>query len=387
VNDTLSRVANFETGSWTVSIIKTNDKLIRVGVVVEPSSNTVLSVTADGVGSELGLLPGDVLNRVLINGENYDGNFSMIELTHGDQLSVDVLRNKKAVSLEKTVTASFIPRWELYSSSEDTLRDEDNTFDKNTRLQSKRGIALLKKLQERINVRLSEIYRLESKRSESDLKFDIHQKEVIETRLDMVLDTNSNQIIRVEQGGNAHSAGLKVGDVLVDIFVNDNRVNNISDLSINDGDKFRLKFERAGELQSIEFEIKPSRVPAWTFNVDSKIDHAEDSCGVITVFFDPPFTKDIYKVFLTEVDGDLLPKGKREDSITLSAGMHRILMHERIPSRLKRRNSKGKVVEFMVKPNKRYFLGAKYDRNERFSKQGKFWQPYVWKVEDYECSE
>ena len=117
INDTLSKVANFETDDWSVSIIRTNDKLVRVGVVVEPSSNTVLSVTADGVGSQLGLLPGDVLKDVSVNRKNYNDNFSMIELTHGDSLKVVIVREGQEVILRETVSSSFVPRWELYSNS------------------------------------------------------------------------------------------------------------------------------------------------------------------------------------------------------------------------------------------------------------------------------
>ena len=387
INDTLSKVANFETDDWSVSIIRTNDKLVRVGVVVEPSSNTVLSVTADGVGSQLGLLPGDVLKDVSVNRKNYNDNFSMIELTHGDSLKVVIVREGQEVILRETVSSSFVPRWELYSNSKVSGLDKKSENATNsTSLQSAKGLSLLKKLQERINVRLSEIYRLESKRSSSELKFDIYQKQLMETRLGMALDKNSNQIIRVEKGSNAYDGELKVGDILVDVFVNGDNVDDISDLRITQGDSFRIIVSRDNEQKTFDFQIKSSSVPAWSFNVDSKISHPEGSCGVITVFFDPPFTDDIYKAFLTESNGDLIPRGKRDDSITLSAGMHRILIHEAIPSRLKRRSSKGKLVEFMVEPNKRYFLGAKYDRNERFSNQGKYWQPYVWKVEDYECS-
>lgn len=388
ISDTLSAVAVSETGDWTLSLSRTREKLIKTGVVIESTSSKVLTVSADGLGSKLGLMPGDVIEQVVVNSKLYSNNFSVLELTHGDHLKVEVSRGEDTVILKQTVSSSFVPKWELYSNSSALISNDKVINSAETTLQSKIGLALLKKLQERINHRLSEIYRLESKINESELKFDIQQQRLMDTRLGMLMDKKSKRVIRVEQGGNAYKGGLEVDDILTDIRVNDQSIDNISDLQLKNGDEFQVRVKRDDEVKNISFTIASFEVPAWTLSVDSEVNFAEGNCGIITVFFDPPFTKDIYKAFLTEVNGDLLPKGKREDSITLAAGKHRILIHDQVPSRLKRRNprGKGKLIEFMVQPNKRYFLGVKYNREERFSNQGKYWQPYVWKVEDYECS-
>ena len=60
ISETLDSIATIEShNDWTVYLSKTDGKLVRMGLVIEPSTNTVLSVAADGTAKSMGLVAGD----------------------------------------------------------------------------------------------------------------------------------------------------------------------------------------------------------------------------------------------------------------------------------------------------------------------------------------
>lgn len=111
------------------------------------------------------------------------------------------------------------------------------------------------------------------------------------------------------------------------------------------------------------------------------------ACGFVSVFFSP-LGPDLYPASITEVNGKY--SIRRNGEIKLPAGKHQLLIHEGIPSnekrRITRRASKGILIEFIVEPNKRYHLAAKFNRKKQLSNKDDFWKPYVWKEVDVECS-
>lgn len=393
ISQTAAKVRGLEIGhdntDWSIHLFRSNEKLVRIGVVIEPRSQLILSVTAGGVGEDLGLKAGDVVTKAYRNGSGIESNISQLELTHGDGLKLIIDRGRESITLEGLVRSNYTPRWELYSKAESIPDDfsSDSGSDFEHYIQSEKSSRLLKALQSRIDNKLAEIYRLESKHTQQSLSLEVYQKEDIDTKLGILIDKKTSTVVSVVDDSNGESLGFQSGDVITQTEVNGVvRKNGLKNLDMSDGDSLSFTIRRDGEELLLSSKAKSVRIPPWKFSVNSEEIYKDDTCGIVTVFFDTPFTKDIYKAQLTEVDGDLLPPSRRSDSIKLKAGKHRLLIHQKIPSKLKQRAGSGKLIDFLVVPGKRYFLGVKFDRNKRFSKTDKFWQPYVWKVEDYECS-
>lgn len=390
----INRIEGREGGrSWTVKLSRGNSKLIRVGVIIEPATQQVLSVTVDGIGNILGLRVGDVIKNITKNDVTIDTNLSQIVLTHGDDLSLTVNRGDDTLKLQTVVSSNFIPTWQLFSDSATQSIKADISKSKEFKpqnIKSPLSLELLKKLQQRINVTLGEVYKLESKNAAKELIINIHQPRATETRLGLTIAPDTGRVLMVEDGSNAQKLGFKARDVIQNVEINGQQYSgDLASLTLNDKDQLAVTIERQGKPRVLKSTVAASSIPSWALNVGSYADtktEQSDACGVITMFFDPPFTQDIYKAQLTEVDGNLQTRFERTDTVTLKAGKHQLLIHEEIPSRLKRREGSGKLVEFLVQPNKRYFLGVKFDRSKRFTKSDAFWQPYVWKVEDYNCS-
>ena len=392
ISDTLSQVMKLESNNWTVSLTKSNADIIRVGVVIEPSTQTILSITAGSVGSSLGLQPSDRLQKVELNDEPFEGNFSMIALKHDDHLVVEVLRSKTTITLDTTVSEKFVPRWELYSSSTDAeIKDLQQQADF-SQLQSDTAVKLLKGLQSRINMRLGDIYHLETKGSKNEVNFELNQKQMQQTRLGMVIDQTSKQVIRVEQGGNADQAGFQAGDVLSAILVNGKEIVEISQLKIKDGDRLQVEVDRDGATELIKFTIIANAVPAWALNVDSGLEYAEDACGVVNFLFNPQVTQDIYNAEASRLNDDTVLASKV--IYELEPGTYTFKLYDRIPPDLVvssfRRNRpyrESKELDVIIEPNKRYYIAAKFNRDKRWkTRNGEYWDPIIWKVEDYECS-
>lgn len=374
---------------WRIHLFRSSSKLIKIGVVIEPRTQLILSVTTGGIGQELGVKPGDIISQAYKNGNAIANDISQLELTHGDELKLVVERADKTLTLKEMVRSNYTPRWDLYSATLAEASDFSGELKDNFEhdIQSEQSSLFLTALQARIDSKLAEIYRLESKRTSKPLAIEAYNEAHTETRLGLLIDKNTNTVISVVKDSNADSLGFKSGDIITEAIVNGkSSKNGLQSLNISDGDNLSFSIRRDGKERLLSSKAKSVDIPSWRLSVDSKETYETGSCGIITVFFDTPFTQDIYKAQLTEVDGDLLSPLRRNDSVKLKAGKHKLLIHEKIPSDLKRRAGSGKLIEFLVEPNKRYFLGVKFDRNKRFTKTDQFWEPYVWKVEGYECS-
>lgn len=104
----------------------------------------------------------------------------------------------------------------------------------------------------------------------------------------------------------------------------------------------------------------------------------------------PPIRKDIYPVLITRTD-DINREFSRH-SFRLKPGLHTIKLHELISENytgLKRslKIRKSKTIEINVEPNITYHLGAKFIPANRYNnRNGKYWEPIIWKESKNECS-
>ncbi len=114
----------------------------------------------------------------------------------------------------------------------------------------------------------------------------------------------------------------------------------------------------------------------------------EQGCGEIILYSRPPKTKDIHYVWINQIDGQTV--STKSNRFTLSAGKHRIKVVEQIQSnQFTRRRGEmmnAKYIDFEVKPNMKYSLGAKFIRKNRSKlKNGEYWNPVVWKTTEAVC--
>jgi hypothetical protein len=115
---------------------------------------------------------------------------------------------------------------------------------------------------------------------------------------------------------------------------------------------------------------------------------AEQGCGVIVLYMRPPKTKDVHFVWINKIDGETVSSNSTR--FKLSAGVHRIKVIEKIQSNhfTRRRGEmmNAKYIDFEVKPNKKYSIGAEFIRKNRSKlKTGEYWKPVVWKTTETEC--
>ncbi|GEM_PF-2042716 len=397
ISETLDSIATIEShNDWTVYLSKTDGKLVRMGLVIEPSTNTVLSVAADGTAKSMGLVAGDVITGIKVNDKRFDENLSAAQFTHGDELEIKVLRNGNILILAKQIESSFIPNWQLYSSSNDTLGktiQNANAKQLSMNLQSSKSTALLNKLESRINFMLSEIYKLESKEG-SLLDLNLSKVARVSTELGVSIDSN-NKVLSVKDNSNAEKVGLQAGDIIKGISLNDNSQysDSLTSVKLKPGDRFKLNILRGKKNVLLAGTIKPIVNPSWSMTVDGQSRYNEGGCGVITTIYDPPASWYLFKARVAKINGDrVIGSGL---SYELPAGMNQVKIFEKIPSsetgfslsKKYRSYTRSKTINFLVKPNKKYYLGSKLIKSKRHkTRTGEYWQPYVWKVEDYECS-
>ncbi|RDX35661.1 hypothetical protein DZA50_06885 [Kangiella sp. HD9-110m-PIT-SAG07] len=399
ISRTLSSVADIESSKdWTVYLSQSNGRLVRMGVVIEPSTQTVLSVSADGTAHAMALRPGDIIKSVKLNGKDYGSQISSAQLTHGDELEVSIQRKGELLELNQLVESSFIPSWQLYSSSADNLGTtlkSANTKELSMNLQSSKSIALLKKLEARINFTLSEIYKLESVK-ENSFTLDFSKVARVNTELGLSIGEN-NQVLSIKSGSNAEQLGLRVGDFIKGFKLGkgDSFKQELSSLKLQPNEKFSLQVIRKDKKIILTGTANPTINPSWSMKVKSELHYPDEECGIITTLANPPASSwKFFKAHISEVNGNRVKSSGL--AYKLPAGINRIKVHERVPSSETRFSltekkrfsfSDAKIIEFLVVPNKRYFLGSKLIKSKRFkTRTGEYWEPYVWKVEDYECS-
>ena len=119
-----------------------------------------------------------------------------------------------------------------------------------------------------------------------------------------------------------------------------------------------------------------------------KGEQASNACGLVSVYKMPPETKRIYQAAINTIDG--VPVSSVNHTFQLTPGKHKIRVIENITdSYFTRRRGEMlnyKVIEIEVEANKKYYLGAKYNRKHKSKlKTGEYWDPIVWKTRDADC--
>lgn len=397
ISGTLNSIAEIESqGDWTVYLSQTDGRLVRMGMVIEPSTDTVLSVAADGAAKSMGLLAGDVITSIKVNGKSFDKNLSSAQFTHGDELEIIILRNGDMFTFAQQIESSFVPKWQLYSSTQDSLGTTIKTTSSkrlSMNLQSQQSIALLQKLKGRINYMLSEIYKLES-REGNVLDLDLSKVARVSTELGVTVDSN-NKVLSVKKNSNAKKVGVQIGDIIEGISLNEDSQfsNKLTSVKLKPGDNFKLDVLRGGRRALLRGTIIPIVNPSWSMSVKERPEYNEGDCGTITTIYDPPASWFLFTARIAKINGDrVIGSGL---SYTLPAGMNQLKIFEEIPvsetgfslSKSYRAYPRSKTINFYVKPNKKYYLGSKLIKSKRQkTRNGEYWEPYVWKVEDYECS-
>ncbi|NVK22645.1 MAG: hypothetical protein HWD86_09010 [Kangiellaceae bacterium] len=102
-----------------------------LGIVIDPDKRMVLSVTMNSNADKMGFKSGDIINRMMVNGEYFGKSYGQLILYHGDFFSVDIIRDGVELNLEKTIQSIYVPNWELRLSinNEDNLKQQKFTND------------------------------------------------------------------------------------------------------------------------------------------------------------------------------------------------------------------------------------------------------------------
>lgn len=115
------------------------------------------------------------------------------------------------------------------------------------------------------------------------------------------------------------------------------------------------------------------------------IDEAQ-ACGVISVFSKPPETQDLYPVIVRRIDD----RGVVEKpTYKLAVGKHVIKLNDVVTDRRLRvqpRNRSAQYLEVQVEANKKYHLASRFFPDRRYTNQGDYWAPEVWRVTDETCN-
>ncbi|WP_223670825.1 hypothetical protein [Kangiella shandongensis] len=396
ISETLARINELEADigdhSWGVFLSSPENEFVKVGAIVEPSTQQVLSVSAEGVAKKLGLTVGDVIKRAEVNDGVVNDNFSQLNLKQGDELEVMVSRQGKRIELKTIISSSFIPRWELYSKSSGEFDDDAIYMEPGEELKSRTSLIYLNRLQERLNLRLSKIHQLETKQGDGNLTFTVTKQPHTLVELGLLLDEEQGEVINVSSDSNADRIGFKAGDRIQKILVNDKVYKQkLSELKLSQGLELQFKVKRAHNTLTLSSVIGGGESPAWHLSVNENAD--QSSCGLVTFLINPSEARELYRVDATKLNGETVSHYKV--NYELQPGRYEFKLYDKIPVTkvtpivAKRRpfSRKSKKLVVKVEANKRYFLGAKFNRTDRYkTRKGLYWDPVVVKVDDYECT-
>lgn len=206
------------------------------------------------------------------------------------------------------------------------------------------------------------------------------------------------EVLSVRPGTVAADMNVRVGDELT--HINDSSVVNESLHTIlqmfdelEHGSPFSVTVLRDGNSQTLESTVRATVVPGWRLEVDSSFEETAvaiqnaSACGRVSIFMQPPSTRDYYPAFINTINGDDMRI--RNPVIKLGVGEHMIGLHEKISDPSVRRSrslQSEKLLRLVVEPNKKYHLAAHFITEKRndIMKAG-YWEPIVWKVTEHSC--
>jgi hypothetical protein len=230
----------------------------------------------------------------------------------------------------------------------------------------------------------------------------------------LVLDINDNngyRVLTVSPGGLAASFDIIQGDLIT--AINEVKVTKISKRlafaeleNLVPGDTIKLELNRDGNYSTITTKVEGQYTPSIkielgegkalsalqtdsSVNDNTELASESSACGTVSVFFNPPETKRLYRGTIARI-GDV-NFANVMSSVKLAPGKHTIYVNEEIDYRLfmqhQRRTRKPKGIEIDVKENTSYYLAAQFLKENRNKQStGEYWEPVVWKVsEDKPC--
>ncbi len=121
---------------------------------------------------------------------------------------------------------------------------------------------------------------------------------------------------------------------------------------------------------------------------ESATEHlAGNECGVVSIYKDTPKTKNIHRVNINTIDGEIM--SSKSHRFELTPGKHSIKVMELIDDQDLNRRGKVQnyhVLDITIEANHKYHLGAKFDRaNKTKLSDGRYWQPIIWKTSIEAC--
>lgn len=254
---------------------------------------------------------------------------------------------------------------------------------------------LAENLKREINETLAEIRRLELLKQSESFTVSLSQPSFTFINLGAVLDPVSKVVLSVSPHSNAQALGLKVGDKITVLQIDEERVTDLSEgIQLKAGNIISAEVIRTGHDQSLSLQTtaKSKIIPAWTLEVSSTNVNSESiemiGCGYVSVFFTPPGTKYQYPAKVFEVDGE--SGFHLRETIKLPAGQHSLKVHEYIPEQMLPRRKAGiekaKSLEVMIEPDKTYHIAAQFEPEKRLNLVDEdYWKPVVWKVSESKC--
>ncbi len=262
-------------------------------------------------------------------------------------------------------------------------------------LKSAEAQILAENLKREINETLAEIRRLEELEESDGFTVSFSQPSFSFINLGAVLDPVSKVVLSVSPHSNAEALGLKVGDKISVLQIDEEIITDFSEgIQLKVGNKILAEVIRAGNDQSVSLHTtaKSKVIPAWTLEVSStKVNSASlemTGCGYVSVFFTPPGTQYQYPAKVIEVNGET--GFHLRETIKLPAGQHFLKVHEYIPEKMlpgrKAGTMKEKILEVLIEPDKTYHIASQFESEKRLNLAGEgYWEPVVWKVSESKC--
>ncbi|HEY9031240.1 MAG TPA: PDZ domain-containing protein [Kangiella sp.] len=97
---------------------------ISFGVVIDPDSNTVLSVTPHSNAEALGLKAGDVIKELSVDGVVVKKIADGLKLKSASSIEAQIRRGDRTIPLNAIAQSNLIPAWSLQVSSNKSAQNE-----------------------------------------------------------------------------------------------------------------------------------------------------------------------------------------------------------------------------------------------------------------------
>ena len=224
------------------------------------------------------------------------------------------------------------------------------------------------------------------------------------------------RIVGTTPGGSAEHGGLRPGDVIVS--VNGTSLKNLgadSDgralaaatlrSSVNETSSSQLQLDvmRNGDRLAMNVPVQSVFVPAMRVELGSGTVAAQTArstsssgCGRISTFDVAPRSERIYHATIEQIDGVTPgPTGRNMETYRVSAGEHKLLVNEDIPTRqvgigpdatMRYQRDHSKVLIIDVKPDTTVMIGAKFHQDKANNvRNGEYWDPVAWREKGMSC--